>query len=103
ILEGVPRQEIRPVAEVFVDHAFGQSLLSSGKNTAATAYSALVGAIWEARENLALDMGLRVAREDEMRAVEVRLGFTWTFELWKKGRGDEHGRRRVERRWLALH
>jgi hypothetical protein len=71
IIEGSHDLPLRPVAEVFAEHDFG----------AGTTLSALVGGIWSARESLAFDMGMRVARIEGAPATEVRLGFTWTIPV----------------------
>ena len=44
-----------------------------------TTYSGLLGAIWQAKESLDLDVGLRAARVNGQGLEEVRLGLTWTF------------------------
>ena len=61
-----------PVAEIFVDRAIGGS----------KEYSALLGAIWPWRENLAFDVAGRVASLDRGPVWEVRLGLTWTVRVW---------------------
>ncbi len=72
ILEGPPELVVRPVAEVFVEHSFGDG----------SEYSALVGAIWSVQEALSLDVGVRAARVGRESAGEVRLGFTWAVGVW---------------------
>jgi hypothetical protein len=62
---------VRPVAEVFGEQASG------GPRTS----SALIGAIWRARDDLTFDVGLRVAHAGEELVREVRLGLTWTFSF----------------------
>jgi hypothetical protein len=74
IAEGPRSLAIRPVSELFFRR----------ERTSGVTYSALVGAIWPAREALVVDTGLRVAREDGARALEVRLGLTWAFALWAR-------------------
>jgi hypothetical protein len=101
IVEGPSESPVRPIAEVFVDHAFGQSVFFERNNAPSTAYSALVGAIWEARDGLAFDMAIREAYENDMRATEVRLGFTWAIELWGGGHDETQGRNRRWRRFFA--
>lgn len=68
ILEGPHSWPVRPVAEVFTEHASG----GPGIN------SALVGAIWRAREGLSFDIGLRKAHNGSEAVSELRLGLTWT-------------------------
>jgi hypothetical protein len=81
ILEGASRAGARPVSELYVEHEFVS-------NT--TTWSALIGGIWRAGEDLDLDVGLREANVGGERATEVRLGLTWTLGLWGKSR-EEHG------------
>jgi hypothetical protein len=83
ILEGPFDAPVRPVSELFVEHEFVASC---------TTWSALVGAIWRAGEDVDLDVGLREARVDDQRATEVRLGFTWRLGLWEKSEPGGHGR-----------
>jgi hypothetical protein len=61
-----------PVAEIFVDHSIGGS----------KEYSALLGAIWPWRENLALDVAGRAASLDGGPVWEIRLGLTWSARVW---------------------
>jgi hypothetical protein len=72
ILEGPHEWTVRPVTEVMVEREHG------GPQTAAV----LVGAIWEAREHLAIDGALRGSRVDGVPVQEVRLGLTWATGLW---------------------
>jgi len=72
IVEGPRRLMIRPVAELFVAKE-----VHGGAD-----YSALLGAIWPANAALTFDAGARLAREDGARAIEARLGLTWTSALW---------------------
>jgi hypothetical protein len=52
----------------------------SGPALGAESTTALpVGAIWQARENVALDFGLRDAGIDNHTASEKRAGITFTF------------------------
>jgi hypothetical protein len=74
ILEGPFEAPVRPVSELFVEHEFVANV---------TTWSALVGAIWRARDGLDLDVGLREARIGDERATEVRIGLTWTLGLWE--------------------
>jgi hypothetical protein len=71
ILEGPHDWVVRPVAELFYDKDFVAS------HTA----SALVGAIWDVCDSLALDAGIRGARMDDESLVEARLGLTWSVSL----------------------
>jgi hypothetical protein len=78
ILEGPHAMRVRPVAEFFVEHEFGENVQK---------YSALAGVIWAAAGGFNFDMGLRVANENDQRVGEVRLGFTWAVELFGGGDG----------------
>jgi len=71
IVEGPHRWAVRPVAEVFLEREFDTSFAISG----------LLGAIWRTREDLSLDVGLRVARLNGEFVGEVRAGLTWSFGL----------------------
>jgi hypothetical protein len=75
IIEGNLDARVRPVSEWFVEHEFVAGT---------TTISGLIGGIWHAREGLDLDMGLREASIEGQRATEVRLGFTWTLEMWSR-------------------
>ena len=66
---------VRPVAEVWIEHTFGVDQ---------TGASALAGVIWVPRDGLAFDAALRLAHEDGQRALEIRAGFTWSFEVFGK-------------------
>lgn len=76
ILEGPYPWPVRPVAEVFGEQASG-----SPRTT-----SALVGAMWRAREDFILDVGLRLAHAGDELVREVRLGLTWTYSLRREPR-----------------
>jgi hypothetical protein len=71
IIEGPSKWTVRPVAEFFVEQAFGQF------NTV----SALVGFIWQVRDNLSFDVGLRHALTNGHPVNEVRAGVTFGFPL----------------------
>ena len=64
-----------PVAEVFVDRSIGGP----------KEYSALLGAIWPWRENLAFDVAGRAASLDGGPVWEIRLGITWSLRVWGGG------------------
>jgi hypothetical protein len=84
ILEGAYEAPVRPVSELFVEHEWVANV---------TTWSALVGAIWRARDGLDFDMGLREARVGDQAATEIRLGLTWTIGVWAPPGESEHGRR----------
>jgi len=46
-----------------------------------TTTSALVGAIWQVRENIAFDVGLRAAQVNDQPLREVRFGVTFGFPV----------------------
>jgi hypothetical protein len=79
IIEGPGKWKIRPVAEVFYEDEFGVSETVSG----------LVGLIWQVRDNLAFDIGVRHAWIkdhvlNETRPLnELRAGVTFGFPLWQ--------------------
>ena len=47
--------------------------------------SALVGAIWQVQDNIAVDVGLRGARVNGQTAGEIRAGVTFAFGVTTKG------------------
>jgi hypothetical protein len=71
ILEGPRDWPLRPVAEVFYERDFG----------GITTTSALVGAIWQVRDNIAFDVGLRGAQVNDQPLREVRFGVTFGFPV----------------------
>ena len=73
IIEGPHDWPVRPVAEIFYESDV--SLFRTG--------SALVGAIWQVQDNIAVDFGLRGARVNGQTAGEVRAGVTFAFGVTK--------------------
>jgi len=73
IVEGPYDWKVRPVAEVRYEHEF------DAKQTA----SALVGAIWKVRDNLAFDFGVREAWVNRRPETEIRVGLTFAFSAEK--------------------
>lgn len=71
IVEGPIDWAVRPVAEAFAERTSGGPRVSSF----------LVGAIWRAGEDLALDIALRQGHIGSEPVREVRLGLTWAFSL----------------------
>ncbi len=71
ILEGPAKWTVRPVAEVFYEREFGKSETVSG----------LVGFIWQVREELAVDVGLRHAITNSRSVNEVRAGVSFSFPV----------------------
>jgi len=83
IIEGPSKWSVRPVAEFFVERAFGQF------NTV----SALVGFIWQVRDNLSFDVGLRHALTNGHPVNEVRAGLTFGFPLQFVGERQQRSSR----------
>ena len=71
ILEGPHDWPVRPVAEIFHERDFGKFRTTS----------ALIGAIWQVRDNLAFDIGLRRASINQHTADELRAGLTFSFPV----------------------
>ena len=71
IVEGPHEWTVRPALELIAERN------SSGSQT----NSALVGMIWQKRESLAFDFGVRAARSDGEDIYEVRAGLTWGFDV----------------------
>src|SRR5882724_6128036 len=71
IVEGPAKWTVRPVAEFFYEEEFGK----------AHSVSALVGAIWQVRESVAVDVGLRHALVNGHPVDEIRAGVTFGFPL----------------------
>jgi hypothetical protein len=71
IIEGPSKWTVRPVAEFFYEKEFGQ----------AETVSALIGLIWQVRDNLSFDVGLRHALTNGHFVNEVRAGLTFGFRL----------------------
>jgi hypothetical protein len=62
---------MRPVAEFFYEEEFGQ----------AHTISALIGAIWQVRDNLSFDIGFRHAITNGAGVNEFRAGLTIGFPI----------------------
>ena len=73
IIEGPHDWSVRPVAEIFYE-----SDVSVFRTD-----SALVGAIWQVQDNIAVDFGLRGARINGQTAGEIRAGVTFAFGVTK--------------------
>jgi hypothetical protein len=73
IVEGPHEWVVRPVAELFYERDIGQFQTRS----------ALVGAIWQVQDNIAVDFGLRGARVNDHTAGEIRAGVTFAFGVTK--------------------
>src|SRR5438105_7537109 len=71
IAEGPRDWPVRPVAEVFYDRDFGE----------ARTRSALIGAIWQVKDDVAVDFGLRGARVNDHTVAEIRAGVTFALSV----------------------
>jgi hypothetical protein len=71
IIEGPHQWTVRPVMEIYADSVVGQT----------RTYSALVGAIWQVRDSLAVDVGVRYALVNGQPVNELRAGVTFGFPL----------------------
>jgi hypothetical protein len=71
ILEGPNTWKVRPVAEVFYEREFGRAQTVSG----------LLGAIWQVRDNVAVDVGVRHAVTNGRAVDEIRAGVTFGMPL----------------------
>jgi hypothetical protein len=69
ILEGPSKWEVRPVFELFYDKIWTQT----------DTVSALVGAIWQVRDNFSFDAAVRYALVNGRPVNELRAGFTFSF------------------------
>lgn len=70
ILEGPREWRVRPVAELFHEH-------ESGTHTT----SALLGALWQARDRLTVDVAYREAKTIGHRVHELRAGLTYAWPV----------------------
>jgi hypothetical protein len=71
IIEGPSKWKVRPVFEFYSDSVVNQS----------QTFSALIGAIWQVRDNLAFDVGVRYALVDRQPVTELRAGLTFGFPV----------------------
>jgi hypothetical protein len=71
ILEGPHDWPVRPVAEVVYERDFGRL----------ETISALIGAIWQIRDDLAVDLGLRGGRVNDRTLGEMRAGLTFSIAV----------------------
>lgn len=82
IIEGPESWPVRPVTEVTWERT-GDGAIERG---------ILGGFIWQTRQGMALDFGLRTALADE-HSIEVRTGFTWKLQM-RKERPEQLKRKR---------
>jgi hypothetical protein len=75
ILEGPSKWKVRPVAEFFYENEFGQAQTVSG----------LIGAIWQVRDGLTFDVGVRHALTNGHVVNEIRAGLTFGIPLRLSG------------------
>ena len=73
IVEGPHDWPVRPVSEFFYDRDVGQFETRSG----------LIGAIWQVKDNIAVDFAVRGARINDHTAGEIRAGVTFAFGVTK--------------------
>lgn len=73
IIEGPHDWVVRPVAEIFYERDVDQFRIRS----------ALIGAIWQVQDNIAVDLGLRGAHVNDHTAGEIRAGVTFAFGVTK--------------------
>jgi hypothetical protein len=78
ILEGPHDWQVRPVAELAYERDFGRLETKS----------ALVGAIWQVRDDAALDVGLRGGRVNDHALAEIRAGVTFAFSVASKAQSE---------------
>jgi hypothetical protein len=73
ILEGPSTWKVRPVFETFYDKIWTQS----------ETRSVLLGAIWQAKDELSFDVAYRYALENGHAVNEIRAGLTFAFKVEK--------------------
>jgi hypothetical protein len=73
IIEGPHDWVVRPVSEIFYERDVGLSRTRS----------ALIGAIWQVQDNIAVDFGFRGARVNDHTTGEIRAGVTFAFGVTK--------------------
>ena len=73
IVEGPNDWVLRPVWEIFYERDIGLSRTRS----------VLIGAIWQAQDNIAVDFGLRGALVNDHTVGEIRAGVTFAFGVTK--------------------
>jgi hypothetical protein len=71
IIEGPSKWTVRPVAELFYEKEFGKAETVSG----------LIGLIWQVREDLSFDVGVRHALTNGQPVNELRAGMTVAFSV----------------------
>ena len=73
IIEGPHDWVVRPVSEIFYERDVGLFRTRS----------ALIGAIWQVQDNIAVDLGLRGAHVNDHTVGQIRAGVTFAFGVTK--------------------
>jgi len=73
IIEGPYDWPVRPVMELFTEHASGNPRV----------VSRLIGLIWRSTEQLSFDIGIRSASAGDQHIDEIRVGLTFGIDLGK--------------------
>jgi hypothetical protein len=73
IIEGPHDWPVRPVSEFFYELDVGEFETRSG----------LIGAIWQVKDNIAVDFAVRGARTNDQTVGEIRVGITFAFGVAK--------------------
>ena len=73
IIEGPHDWAVRPVSEFIYENSVGQFQTRS----------ALIGAIWQVQDNIAVDFAVRGARVNDHTQGEIRAGVTFAFGVAK--------------------
>jgi hypothetical protein len=81
ILEGPSKWKVRPVFEVFYDKIWTQS----------ETRSVLLGAIWQAKDELSFDAAFRYALVNGHAVNEIRAGLTYAFKVEKDATAAKPG------------
>jgi hypothetical protein len=71
IIEGLAKWTVRPVAELFYEKEFGKPETISG----------LIGFIWQVRDDLSFDVGVRHALTNGHPVNEIRAGVSFGFDI----------------------
>jgi len=71
IIEGPAKWTVRPVAELFYEKEFGKPETISG----------LIGFIWQVRDDLSFDVGVRHALTNGHPVNEIRAGVSFGFDI----------------------
>jgi hypothetical protein len=76
IVEGPWRWTVRPVMELLADREYDSTNFRTGLTR-----SVLGGLIWAVAEGFDFDAAFRVGAVDDESLQELRVGFTWTFQV----------------------